>query len=130
MTELDNKLKLASKWVAQGRLSRHDFMQLALAAGFTATASNALFVRAARAEPKKGGILKMAVGHGQTTDSLDPATWSNGFTFGFGPSAGGWPDGRCSAPMTSEGSAKPRGALFARNKKKVGERQWMNSSTS
>ena len=39
-----------------------------------------MFTRAARAEPKKGGTFKAAVGHGQTTDSLDPATWSNGFT--------------------------------------------------
>ena len=45
-----------------------------------------MFVTAARAEPKKGGTFKVAIGHGATTDSLDPATWTNGFTFGFGKS--------------------------------------------
>jgi len=91
MTEFENNMKLATKLVGQGKVSRRDFMQLALAAGFTAAASNAMFVKAARAEPKKGGHLKMAVGHGQTTDSLDPATWTNGFTFGFGKSIMGAP---------------------------------------
>ena len=91
MTELETKLKLAAKAVGQGRLSRRDFMQLALAAGFSAVAANTMFVRAARAEAKKGGIFKAAVGHGQTTDSLDPATWTNGFTFGFGKSVMGAP---------------------------------------
>ncbi len=78
MTELETKLKQASKLVGRGKLSRRDFMQLALAAGFTAAAANALFVRAARAEPKKGGTLRVGNGHGATTDTLDPATWTNG----------------------------------------------------
>lgn len=91
MTEFETKLKQASKLVGQGRVSRRDFMQLALASGLTLAAANTMFTRAARAEPKKGGHLKMAVGHGQTTDSLDPATWTNGFTFGFGKSIMGAP---------------------------------------
>ena len=32
-----------------------------------------------RAAPKKGGRLRVAQGHGSTTDSLDPATYENGF---------------------------------------------------
>jgi len=31
----------------------------------------------ARAAPKKGGTLRMGIGHGSTTDSLDPATFEN-----------------------------------------------------
>jgi peptide/nickel transport system substrate-binding protein len=31
------------------------------------------------AEPKKGGHLRVGVGHGSTTDSLDPATFENAF---------------------------------------------------
>jgi peptide/nickel transport system substrate-binding protein len=31
-------------------------------------------------EPKKGGLLRMAIGHGSTTDSLDPATYLDYFT--------------------------------------------------
>ena len=91
MTEFEMKLKAASKAVGLGKLSRRDFMQFALATGATLAAANAMFATAARAEPKKGGIFKAAVGHGQTTDSLDPATWSNGFTFAFGKSLMGAP---------------------------------------
>jgi peptide/nickel transport system substrate-binding protein len=31
----------------------------------------------ARAAPKKGGTLRLGIGHGSTTDSLDPATFEN-----------------------------------------------------
>ncbi len=34
----------------------------------------------ARAEPKQGGDLKVAIGHGSTSDSLDPATYENDST--------------------------------------------------
>ena len=79
MTEFEMNLKAAQKAVGQGKLSRRDFMQQAIAAGFTAAAANTLFVKAARAAPKKGGTFRMGAGHGATTDSLDPATWTNGF---------------------------------------------------
>lgn len=91
MTEFETKLQFASRLVGKGKISRRDFIQLAMAAGLTATAANTLFIRAARAEPKKGGVFKLAVGHGQTTDVLDPSTWSNGFTFGLGKSLTGAP---------------------------------------
>ncbi len=83
MTEFEMRLKQAAKAVGQGKLSRRDFMSYALSVGITAAAANTMFATAARAEPKKGGIFKTAIGHGQTTDSLDPATWSNGFTARF-----------------------------------------------
>ena len=91
MTEFEMKMKAAQKAVGLGKLSRRDFIQFALASGMTVAAANALFATAARAEPKKGGVFKAAVGHGQTTDSLDPATWSNGFTFAWGKSVMGAP---------------------------------------
>ena len=37
-------------------------------------------MRAAMAEPKKGGILRVAMGHGSTSDSLDPGTWDNAYS--------------------------------------------------
>jgi peptide/nickel transport system substrate-binding protein len=84
-----DKLKLAEKLVSRGKVSRRQFVQLALAAGFTATAAQTMFVKAARAEPKKGGSFRMGVGHGATTDSLDPATYPDQFTgtMGWAPSA-------------------------------------------
>ena len=91
MTEFEMKMKAAQKAVGLGKLSRRDFIQFALAAGLTVPAASALFATAARAQPKTGGVFKAAVGHGQTTDSLDPATWSNGFTFAWGKSLMGAP---------------------------------------
>ena len=91
MTEFEMKLKAAEKAVGLGKLSRRDFIQFVMASGVTLAAAQAMFTRAARAEPKQGGTFKAAVGHGQTTDSLDPATWSNGFTFAWGKSVMGAP---------------------------------------
>ncbi|MFO1089525.1 MAG: ABC transporter substrate-binding protein [Hyphomicrobiales bacterium] len=65
--------------VSKGRMSRRDFMQAALAAGFTVAAADKMFVTAARAEPKKGGTFRVALGSGATTDTLDPATFPDTF---------------------------------------------------
>ena len=80
MTEFELKLQSAAKLAAKGRVSRRDFVQLALAAGLTATAANAMFVQAVRAEPKKGGTLKIGIGDGAATDSMDPGIYFNPFT--------------------------------------------------
>jgi peptide/nickel transport system substrate-binding protein len=79
MTEFEMKLKSAQKAVGLGKLSRRDFMQFAIAGGMTIAAANVLFVKAARAEPKKGGSFRLGSGHGATTDNLDPAVWTNNF---------------------------------------------------
>lgn len=91
MTEFEMKLKQVTKAVSRGKLSRRDFMSYAMSIGITAAAANTMFATAARAEPKKGGIFKYGSGHGSTTDSLDPATWTNGFNFQFGKSVMGAP---------------------------------------
>jgi peptide/nickel transport system substrate-binding protein len=83
------KLKLAEKLVGRGKVSRRQFVQLAMAAGFTAATAQTMFVKAARAEPKKGGLFKLGVGHGATTDSLDPATYPDQFTGTMGWGATG-----------------------------------------
>jgi peptide/nickel transport system substrate-binding protein len=75
MSDLNRKLNLASKLAQRGKLSRRDFMQLAIAAGLTVPAASAMFSKAVRAEPKKGGQFRIGLGHGATTDSLDPATY-------------------------------------------------------
>ena len=80
MSDISSKLKFAERLVARGKISRREFVQLALAAGFTVAAADAMFVKAARAEPKKGGHFKMAHGVGSTTDTLDPATYANQYT--------------------------------------------------
>src|SRR5262245_64407362 len=80
MTEFELKLQSAARLAAKGKVSRRDFVQLALAAGLTATAANAMFVQAVRAEPRKGGTMKIGIGDGAATDSLDPGTYTNYFT--------------------------------------------------
>ncbi|MEM9012121.1 MAG: ABC transporter substrate-binding protein [Pseudomonadota bacterium] len=50
-------------------------------------AATALVLPAAgslRAAPQRGGTFRMGKAHGQTTDTLNPATWENGFTIAMG----------------------------------------------
>jgi peptide/nickel transport system substrate-binding protein len=70
----------ASKLAAAGKLSRREFVEFAVASGLTATVADTMFNAAARAEPKRGGLMRMALGHGATSDSLDPATYPDAFT--------------------------------------------------
>src|SRR5882762_6156163 len=77
------KLEEMSRLVAKGRINRREFVQLAMAAGLAAATAETMFSRAARADPKKGGRLRMALGHGSTTDTLDPANYVNNFTGTF-----------------------------------------------
>ena len=53
-------------------LSRREFIQQAIAAGVTVAAAENLFSTMARAEPKKGGRFRLALGSGSTNDTLDP----------------------------------------------------------
>lgn len=57
MFEISSKLKSAERLVGHGKISRREFMELAIAAGFTVATAEAMFVKAARAEPKRGGQL-------------------------------------------------------------------------
>lgn len=66
--------------VALGRIDRRSFLRHAIAAGMTFTAAETLLAGIARAEPKKGGTLRIAIGNGATTDTLDPATYPDYYT--------------------------------------------------
>jgi peptide/nickel transport system substrate-binding protein len=70
-----------------GRLDRRRFMQAGSALGLSTLALGAAADRALAAVPQKGGFLRVAKGHGSTSDSLDPAVVENGYTialsFGF-----------------------------------------------
>jgi peptide/nickel transport system substrate-binding protein len=80
MREYEEKLKIATRLAGQGKVSRRDFIQLALAAGITAASANAMFIKAVRAEPKKGGHGRFGLAHGATTDTLDPIGYPDTFT--------------------------------------------------
>ncbi len=58
------------------QFDRRQVLQIGAAAGVAAS----LPLGSARAAPKKGGTMKVAKAHGQTTDTLDPGTSENGFT--------------------------------------------------
>ena len=74
MKKLDHYVGL----LAAGRISRRAFMQRAIALGATSALATSLAGRAAHAAtPNKGGRLRLGIGHGSTTDSLDSATWEN-----------------------------------------------------
>ena len=65
---------------ARGRISRREFMGRAAAFGLTATAATSLLAKPTiAATPKRGGHMKLAMGHGSTSDSLNPAIIENGF---------------------------------------------------
>ncbi|HZT78872.1 MAG TPA: ABC transporter substrate-binding protein, partial [Gemmataceae bacterium] len=82
MWDLERMKGLASK----GKVSRRDFIQFALAAGVSVAAAETMFAEAARAAPKQGGFFRMALGHGATTDSMDPGTYTDSYmmTVGWG----------------------------------------------
>jgi len=61
-------------------IDRRQFMKGALATGMAVSAATALADKAEAATPKKGGTLSMGLGHGSTTDNLDPGLWENDFT--------------------------------------------------
>jgi len=77
------KAKLLAR---EGKMSRRDFIQIAVASGLAIGAAQSLFASAARAEPRRGGRFRMGIAHGSTTDSLDPASYLDYYmgTVGWG----------------------------------------------
>ncbi|MGO4909557.1 ABC transporter substrate-binding protein [Pseudorhodobacter sp. W20_MBD10_FR17] len=72
----DDLAKLIDK-IDAARLSRRGFMGTAAAFGAVAMTGS----RALAQEPKKGGILKMGISGGETTDTLDPGVADSSVPF-------------------------------------------------
>ena len=66
--------------LSAGRIGRREFLTAVLAAGVALPAAMAMADKAMAAAPKRGGRLRLGLGHGSTTDSLDPGTYENGFS--------------------------------------------------
>lgn len=64
--------------LGKGSISRREFICASLAMGVAATSAVGMANRALAA-PKQGGRLRQALGHGSTSDSLDPSTHGNGY---------------------------------------------------
>lgn len=70
---MKDPLDLIIAQVEAARLSRRAFLNRTAAFGLTAALGTSVLPRGAQAEePKKGGILKIGLGGGETTDTLDP----------------------------------------------------------
>ncbi len=57
---------------------------LSTGAALTGLAVSGLGLSPARAAQKRGGSFRAAVGHGSTTDTLNPGSWENDFVNGLG----------------------------------------------
>ncbi len=73
-----NKLKMLENEFARGALSRRDFLRGSAALGAGIAIPGLGFSSMAQAAPKKGGTLRFGIGHGATTDGLDPGKFTNG----------------------------------------------------
>jgi len=80
--------KQLQRLLSKGWISRREFVKRMTALGAVASIpAGMLASMPAHGAAKKGGDFRVGLGHGSTTDSIDPATWENGytqFTFGYG----------------------------------------------
>ena len=82
MRQIDEQLDL----LRRGKISRREFLSTSLALGIALSAATSLAGKALAAEPKQGGRVRLGLGLGSTTDTLDPATYNDTYmqVVGFG----------------------------------------------
>ena len=73
--ELDTLILAAQS----GRLDRRSFIHGALTLGATLPVAATLWSNVAAATPRKGGVFRVGLDDGNTTDSMDPATYNSRF---------------------------------------------------
>jgi peptide/nickel transport system substrate-binding protein len=73
--ELDTLILAAQS----GRLDRRGFIHGALTLGATLPVAATLWSNVAAATPRKGGVFRVGLDDGNTTDSMDPATYNSRF---------------------------------------------------
>jgi len=74
------KLDWMASRLSAGKMTRRDFIGSATAMGLGAVFVTSLADKAfAASGPRKGGTLKAAMGHGESGDTLDPASLFNGY---------------------------------------------------
>ncbi|MEL6282464.1 MAG: ABC transporter substrate-binding protein [Pseudomonadota bacterium] len=84
-------------------LNRRSFLQTTAAAGAAAGFGSSLFPGGARAAQSRGGFFRAALGHGSTTDTLNPGLWENDFVNGQSYAYGGFLTG-----IARDGSLEPQ----------------------
>ncbi|NEX47695.1 ABC transporter substrate-binding protein [Pseudotabrizicola algicola] len=85
MTDQLDRMVAAAK---AGRISRREFVGRTTALGVSAALASALFTKAAHAQPKKGGLIRMGMQGGESTNSLDPALAASPVPFAINMSWG------------------------------------------
>jgi len=101
---MKDDLDLILDHIDQVRLSRRAFLNRSAAFGLTAALGTALLPMGAKAqEPKKGGILKIGLGGGETTDTLDPGLSDSPVPFSVNRQ---WGD--TIVDVTADGQLEPR----------------------
>ena len=74
------KIDHLSGMLNAGKINRREFITAALSIGVALPSALSMVGTAQAATPKKGGKFTAGLGHGSTTDSLDPGTYENDFT--------------------------------------------------
>lgn len=86
---MSSELEFLSRRVALGKLNRRDFLGRASALGISAAFANTMLANAVKAAgPVKGGTIKAGMQGGESTNSLDPATFLSQVPFSFGKTWG------------------------------------------
>ncbi|MEL6317880.1 MAG: ABC transporter substrate-binding protein [Pseudomonadota bacterium] len=74
---LERLARLTRERAGGRRLTRREFAAAAGAAGLSAGAAATLWADAARAEPKRGGLFRVGMHDGNTSDSHDPGRYNS-----------------------------------------------------
>ena len=103
---------------AVGHIGRRTFIRSLVAAGIAVPSALSIAGRVEAATPKSGGTFKLGMGHGSTTDSLDPATYENGFMTNTGYTYGNHltevgPDGALRPELAESYEPRNAGATWA-----------------
>lgn len=116
MNDKHNQLDWMVAEAAKGRMTRREFVGRTTALGVSAGLASALFGKAARAqEAKKGGVIRVGMQGGESTNSLDPALAASEVPFQVNMTWGEMlcdvkPDGSLDMRIAEEVSSTPDAA--------------------
>lgn len=95
-------LKSQAARLSNGQIDRRQFIMSALAAGIVLPTAMSMADHAMAATPNRGGVLRMGVSAGSTTDTLDPGTFENDFI-----THTGFMHGNCLTEVSNTGELIP-----------------------
>ena len=79
-TDQHQQLQWLQRNLTNAKITRREFMGRTAALGLTTALASSLAGHAAKAAtPKKGGEMTLAMKHGETSDTIDPAALVNGY---------------------------------------------------